>query len=635
MSEPLRLPTSLGTSDAEHIRLLGEDLTADLMGRVGFGELAFWLVALRRPTPSEVRVFEAVLVALADHGFTPTAIAARLTYLSAPDSLQGALAAGLLGGGSRFLGVTEDCGQFLDAVVVDVEDDLPSDDAGWDALALSAVTRTREAGRFVPGLGHPVHKVEDPRTPVLLRIADEEGLRGPHLRLFEAMGRVHEQVLGRRLPLNGAGVCGAALADLGLPVELLRGFALLARAAGLLGQLAEERRRPVGMDVYLAVDRGAYYVPPGPGLTRIPKPLEKNRMATVAAVIASTHHPFYYRASTSTGADRPPFADEWVEKIERFRETLTRARPDVLLMVGSDHFHQLWLDNMPQFLVGKAPFYDANFYNEEREFGLPRMTLRGPGGPVSARAAPRARRGTSTWRSATSCGSTTASPARSSRCGRRRTCRSCRSTPTSSLRRCRGRSGSSSWAARSAATGRELAVRPAGGHRRHRSPVARARGPRQFGPHGPDPDFDRRAVEWIATGDVDGCLGEVTLDSLHLPGNATHGFMDFMLMMGAAGDGVAADHVDSPRPVPHHGGLLHLVPEGGGGMSRYLLDKFLFTVDRDPDLVERYRDDPAGTVAWWEETMANRLLGCHTRTRTAAGWRSPTTSAGRWWSRTT
>ena len=88
-------------------------------------------------------------------------------------------------------------------------------------------------------------------------------------------------------------------------------------------------------------------------------------------MIASTHHPFYYRASTSTGADRPPFADEWVRKVEAFRETLTQARPDVLVMVGSDHFHQLWLDNMPQFLVGKAPFYDANFYNEEREFGLP------------------------------------------------------------------------------------------------------------------------------------------------------------------------------------------------------------------------------------------------------------------------
>src|SRR6478736_4239309 len=195
-------PTSLGTSSADEIRLLGHDLTADLMGQVGFGELAFWLVAMRRPTPSETRVFEAVLVA------------------------------------------------------------LPETEEQWDAVALAAVRRTKEAGRYVPGLGHPVHKDGDPRTPVLIGIAEHEGLRGPHLRLFEAVGRVHEQVLGRRLPLNGAGVCGAALADLGLPVEMLRGFALLARAAGLLGQLAEERRRPIGMDVYLAVDRNAQYVDP-------------------------------------------------------------------------------------------------------------------------------------------------------------------------------------------------------------------------------------------------------------------------------------------------------------------------------------------------------------------------------------
>src|SRR6187402_3786943 len=110
-------PTSLGTSSADEIRLLGQDLTADLMGKVGFGELAFWLVAMRRPTPSETRVFEAVLIGLADHGFTPTAIAARLTYLSAPDAIQGALAAGLLGGGSRFLGVTEDTGRFLAGIL--------------------------------------------------------------------------------------------------------------------------------------------------------------------------------------------------------------------------------------------------------------------------------------------------------------------------------------------------------------------------------------------------------------------------------------------------------------------------------------------------------------------------------------
>jgi citrate synthase len=258
----LEFPTSLGTSTPDEIRLLGQDLTADLMGKVGFGELAFWLVAMRRPTPSEVRVFEAVLVALADHGFTPTAISARLTYLSAPDSLQGALAAGLLGGGSRFLGVTEDCGGYLHRVLESAEGDLPTDDAGWDALALAAVRRTREEGAFVPGLGHPVHKQGDPRTPVLMGIAEEEGLLGPHLSLFAAIGRTHEEVLGRRLPLNGAGVCGAALADLGLPVELLRGFALLARAAGLLGQIAEERRRPIGMDAYLAVDRNAVYVDP-------------------------------------------------------------------------------------------------------------------------------------------------------------------------------------------------------------------------------------------------------------------------------------------------------------------------------------------------------------------------------------
>ena len=241
---PLEFPTSLGTSDADHIRLLGLDLADDLMGKVGFGELAFWLVTLRRPSPAEVRVFEAVLVALADHGFTPTAIAARLTYLSAPDSLQGALAAGLLGGGSRFLGVTEDCGRYLHEALAGRQDDQPTQDADWDEIALEAVRATRAAGRFVPGLGHPVHKIQDPRTPVLIKIATEEGVRGPHLQLFEAIGRVHDQVLGRKLPLNGAGVCGAALADLGLPIDLLRGFALLARTAGLLGQLAQQPRGP-------------------------------------------------------------------------------------------------------------------------------------------------------------------------------------------------------------------------------------------------------------------------------------------------------------------------------------------------------------------------------------------------------
>jgi len=256
-------PTALGASDRTTITLLGQDLADDVMGKVGFGELAFWLATQRRPSAGEVRVFEAVLAALADHGFTPTAIVTRLTYLSAPDSIQGALAAGLLGGGSRFLGVTEDCGRFLHDVLADV-DSPPTDDAGWDALALATVRARREAKAFIPGLGHHVHKDGDPRTPRLMAIATEEGLFGPHLSLFAAIGRVHPEVLGKTLPLNGAGVCGAALADLGLPLELLRGFALLARTAGLIGQLAEELRDPVANDIFLSVDRAARPAPPRP-----------------------------------------------------------------------------------------------------------------------------------------------------------------------------------------------------------------------------------------------------------------------------------------------------------------------------------------------------------------------------------
>ncbi len=256
--------TALGASSRETITLLGQDLAADVMGSVGFGELAFWLATQRRPSPGETRVFEAVLAALADHGFTPTAITTRLTYLSAPDSVQGALAAGLLGGGSRFLGVTEDCGRFLHQVLDSVDGELPTNDAGWDGLALATVQTERDAKRFVPGLGHHVHKDGDPRTPRLFQIAAEEKLYGPHLSLFAAIGRVHPQVLGKTLPLNGAGVCGAALADLGLPMELLRGFALLARTAGLIGQLAEEIRHPVGNDIFLSVDLNNRSVDPDP-----------------------------------------------------------------------------------------------------------------------------------------------------------------------------------------------------------------------------------------------------------------------------------------------------------------------------------------------------------------------------------
>jgi citrate synthase len=264
MGDVTQYPTSLGVSTVDGISLFGRDLAADLIGKVSFGHLAYRLITLQEPTPHQTRVFEAVLVALADHGFTPTAIAARLTYLSAPDAIQGALAAGLLGGGSRFLGVSEDTGAFL-AEALARAGTLPATDTEYDDVARAAIAERRAAGGLVPGLGHHLHKDGDPRSPVLIAIAREEGLYGPHLALFEAVGRVAPAVLGRSLPLNGAGTCGAVLADLGLPAPMLRGVVLLARCAGLLGHLAEEMRRPVAGDIFHEVESHAVYVEPDAG----------------------------------------------------------------------------------------------------------------------------------------------------------------------------------------------------------------------------------------------------------------------------------------------------------------------------------------------------------------------------------
>ena len=114
----------------------------------------------------------------------------------------------------------------------------------------------------MPGLGHPVHKVGDPRTPVFMDLARRHDAFGPHLSLFAAIGRAHPEVLGRTLPLNGAGVCGAVLADLGFSPAIVRGFALLARCAGVLGHIAEEQVDPIGYYIYMSVDRNIDYAPP-------------------------------------------------------------------------------------------------------------------------------------------------------------------------------------------------------------------------------------------------------------------------------------------------------------------------------------------------------------------------------------
>ena len=305
-----------------------------------------------------------------------------------------------------------------------------------------------------------------------------------------------------------------------------------------------------------------------------------------------------------------------MSKIETFRETLTRANPDVLVMVGSDHFHQLWLDNMPQFLVGKAPFYDANWHNEEREFGLPRMTLAGEE-DLSAHI----------LRNGLDAGFDLAF-SNELRIDHSITCPIITLRPQHDLpivpiytnifapplpqpKRFVELGRTIRALVESWPDDRRVAIIGTG----HLS--LELGGPRQFGPHGPDPDFDRKAVDWIARGDVDG-----------LP---RRGVARQPARAGQRDPRVHGLHADDgggrrrrgrrprglPGPVPHDGGLLHLVPEGRGSnrMSKYLLDKFLFTIDRDPGLVERYRDDPAGTVAWWEAEEANRILNCTSEER--------------------
>jgi citrate synthase len=235
----------------------GYDLANEVMGEMPFSDLAFLLASGRIPTEGESRLFNAVLASLADHGLTPTALATRFTYTGAPESIQGAIAAGLLGAGSVFLGPVEDTAAFLDEILARLPNERAADDAALEAAAAAGVRAAVQAGRRIPGLGHPIHRETDPRTPRLYELGRETGLAGPHLRLLELVAAAHRAQTGKALPINGAGAAGAILADLGFPPHLARAFALLARTAGLIGHLAEESQRPIGMRLWMEVDRRA------------------------------------------------------------------------------------------------------------------------------------------------------------------------------------------------------------------------------------------------------------------------------------------------------------------------------------------------------------------------------------------
>ena len=243
------LRTDIGGSTADAITVRGRDLATELMGHATFTETCFLLVAGKQPTPGQTRLLDAVLVSLAEHGLTPTVLAARLTYTGAPESLQGSVASGLLGAGTVFLGVVEDTAVFLEGI-------------DSEAAAEAAVRAHVDAGLRVPGLGHPVHKVEDPRTPRMYAIAEECGQIGANLRALRWVAAAQQSVTGRALPINGAGVAGAALADLGFSPRIVRGFALIARTAGLVAHLNEEMETPFGMPLFKEIDRRAAFMRP-------------------------------------------------------------------------------------------------------------------------------------------------------------------------------------------------------------------------------------------------------------------------------------------------------------------------------------------------------------------------------------
>jgi citrate synthase len=248
--------TRIGSATPDSITVAGRDLPSEVMGHLTLTELAFLLVTRREPTPSERRVVDAVLVSLADHGLTPSALAARLTYTGAPEAIQGAVAAGLLGAGSVFLGPAGDTAQFLTGAL-EQHARGATDDPSLRRVAEAAVEGRIRTGERVPGLGHPLHRARDPRVPRLYEVVAEEHLLGVHLRLLELVADEHEKQSGRQLPINGAGAGGAALVDVGIPPGSVRSFVLIARTAGLVAQLAEEAEHPIGGQLAHEIERRA------------------------------------------------------------------------------------------------------------------------------------------------------------------------------------------------------------------------------------------------------------------------------------------------------------------------------------------------------------------------------------------
>jgi len=246
--------TAICGYDADSISIRGKDLVGDLMGQVGFTEFFLFQALGIQPTEGQIRITEAVMVTIMEHGLVPSAIVTRLTHHGAPESFQGAVAAGLLGVGDRYAGTAGECGVLLERIGGAPEGAL-------DAAARAEVEALRTAGKPVPGFGHPIHRSGDPRVTRLLELTRETGSSGSYVAALEALERAVAQLLDKPLVVNVSAAIATALGEAGVPPELMRGVVLTARCAGLVGHLFEEMRHPVAHSLWQAAQSQVEYTP--------------------------------------------------------------------------------------------------------------------------------------------------------------------------------------------------------------------------------------------------------------------------------------------------------------------------------------------------------------------------------------
>ncbi len=225
----------------DSVEVRGRDLCGDLMGRLSFTEYFHLLLTGREPTDDQRFFLDLLLVAIAEHGMMPTNITARMTLAADPGSLQGAVAAGILGAGPVLLGTSESCARLLE----EAQEKVAS--GGAPAAVADDVARAVHAsGGKVPGFGHPVHRPLDPRAERILELADARGASGPHILLARCLRTSVAEVWAKPLTMNVSMPIAAVMLDLGFSSAVVKAVPILARTGGLLAHLAEEQQHPLG-----------------------------------------------------------------------------------------------------------------------------------------------------------------------------------------------------------------------------------------------------------------------------------------------------------------------------------------------------------------------------------------------------